>query len=141
MTLNNDARTIREALDRYRHFQECLLEAVYWRDGGRIVELDFSYIWDDTGAILRNPRRVLVRLTDAVVVAMESPLTAEMLAHPERLTWAIKEIAELRLARESELLPPPEGVRDVLQLVAVWEGRGRVDILFRDLMIEDSAVL
>jgi hypothetical protein len=138
MTLNSNTRTIREALDRYRGFQECLLEAVRWRDAGSSAELEFSYIWDETGTVLRNPRRVVVRLKDAVVMVVESPLTAEMLARPERLDWGVKEIAELRLAAESELLPRPEGIRDVLQLVAVWEGRGRLDILFREMVIEDG---
>jgi hypothetical protein len=130
---------VERSLARYRNFEECLLEELRWLDAGRVMELEFGYIWGDDpeGSVLEQPRSIVVRLNDAVVLRVESPLTPTMLAHPERLNWGIKEIAQLRLATQSELLRRPEGMEDTLQLVAAWEGPGRIDIVFRALTIDE----
>ena len=135
----NDRQVVEDELARYRNFEECLLEEFRWRDAGRVLELELLYIWADAdaGAVLDDARRVVVRLGDAVAVTIESPLTAVMLENPDRLNWGVKEIAQLRVARPTELAARPEGLEDMLQLVAAWEGRGRIDILFRTMAIEE----
>jgi hypothetical protein len=133
---------VERSLARYRDFEDCLLEEVRWRYAGRVMELELGYIWGDGPdcPVLDEPRHILVRLNDAIALRIESPLTPAMLAQPERLNWGIKGIAQLRLARQSELLPRPAGIEDALQLVAVWEGHGRIDILFRGLSIEEVTI-
>lgn len=129
-----------EALSRYRYFEECLLEEVRWREAGRVAELKFGYIWEeDPGGhgVLNQPRPVIVRLVDALSLSIDSPLTSFMLENSDRLDWGVTEIAQLRMARPSELLPRVRGMEHALQVVAEWELQGRIDILFRNLVIDD----
>jgi hypothetical protein len=128
-------QSLREALKRWRSFEECLLVDVRFVDFGFGVDLIFNYVWNNGSGVrkdvLESPQLVACHLIGVESLRFQGGLTPGMKENPENVDWGLTEISIVR-SFETEA---------GLGLSVVWEGKRRLDVeFFAFRMISGSAV-
>jgi hypothetical protein len=131
--------TIHGALQRYNHFDECILLDVNVHQYQTVLELQLNYIWKSHNVLrddIDDPEVVLVRFTGVQEVHIYNDLSSAMLEQPEGLNWGMNEVSLVRLENDVDLLEKYEHLDQTFHHVAVlWENDRRIDVVFRELEI------
>lgn len=142
MTVLERAAEIRDALAAHRNFQECLLMELRTTTFGTGAELHFEYLWDDTDPdgvrLASTPRRVVLRLELVRELRFVTALPEAILKQPEQANWGLTEVAQVRLADQSQREATPT-LAGAHHLVIEWESPRRVDALFQRLRVQSPS--
>jgi len=135
---STDPTVMRAMLERWRNFEECILEDVGWRDYGTTLDFAFRYIWKDGTAVFRDDEEaplVVMRLLQVHEFELLNALNEAQLRFPERLNWGYSEIAMVRLQPDSAT-PPESGAPRWQKLECLWEGRRHISVSFIAMEME-----
>jgi hypothetical protein len=136
------AELITDYLNRYRRFEDRLLQDVRWRLYGTVIELEFDYVWSDNGAIrseYEQPNLKVLALHNVQEFHLWNGLTEHMSLHPEDLNWGLSEVASVRVVDDPVVLGKYQHVAVPLHhLRCAWEGERRIDIVFATLEVHSA---
>lgn len=137
----SESVSIRKALDRYRRFEECLLNEVRLTRFGTQLDLHFTYIWlrDDSAdfRLAVDPAAVVVRLMLLEWATIRTELPQGLWEHPERADWGLTEVAEVRIEDAPTSEVPSSRPRH--KFLVEWESERRIEAIFGRLVIEPQA--
>jgi hypothetical protein len=97
MITATDPDAIRDALNRYRRFEECLLRELRVTAFGTQLELEFAYVWnshdEQEWTVADEPSTVIVRLMLFEWAEIHAPMPPPLIEEPERADWGLTEVA------------------------------------------------
>jgi hypothetical protein len=139
----DDFSSISSALEKYRFFQECLLQTARLAHFGTSLDLELGYVWDDktdSDVVASTPRPVLVRLWGMQETTIVTDLPASVLDDPAQANWGLTEIAMMHVLPQSDLLAKHhDSGRPLYHLAVEWETHRRIDSIFAQLEVVDPA--
>jgi hypothetical protein len=119
-------RSLRERLEEWNNFEECLVHDVRPVIFGFGLDLVMNYVWDDgqvrEGA-LDAPHLVTLRMLGVDSLRFVGGLTESMKADPGGIGWGLTEIAQITP------ISAPLG----LGIAVEWEGPRRLEVMFSEL--------
>jgi hypothetical protein len=97
---------------------EALLHELALARFGYSIRAVFQVIADLDGAVLQEPRQVVVDLDGVDRLELRGGLTPRMVEHPEEINWGLSEVALVRV------MAVDGGVR----FEVLWEGDRRIEV-------------
>ncbi|MBG0568526.1 hypothetical protein [Actinoplanes aureus] len=122
------SRSLRERLEDWSNFEECLVHDVRPIMFGFGVDLVMNYIWSDSGVrekVLESPRLVTLRMLGVDHISFVGDLTESMKENPKLINWGLTEVARI----------VPVSASSGLGIAVEWEGRRRLEVGFSELDI------
>jgi|tagenome__1003787_1003787.scaffolds.fasta_scaffold20031757_2 hypothetical protein len=121
-------RSLRERLEEWSNFEECLVHDVRPVIFGFGLDLVMNYVWD--GGRVREdaldaPYFVTLRMLGVDSVRFVGGLTESMKADPGKIGWGLTEIAHI------VPISAPSG----LAIAVEWEGVRRLEVMFSELKV------
>ncbi|MEU6020805.1 hypothetical protein [Micromonospora sp. NPDC047134] len=122
------SRSLRERLEKWGNFEECLVHDVRPIIFGFGLDLVMNYVWDDGGIredALDVPHLVTLRMLGVDYLCFAGGLTESMKGDPGRINWGLTEVAHI----------VPVSAPSGLGIAVEWEGSRRLEVRFSELEI------
>jgi len=130
---------IKNLLENFQNFDDCILLSIKWTDFGNTLELTFDYIWDENGKLRHNLNEeepIVLRFKLVQEFNFKSGLNKSMVLEPEQINWGINEISCIRLLESSDMLKQYESLPKGFHHVGIfWEFDRQIDIIFSEMEI------
>jgi hypothetical protein len=128
------SKSIRERLEEWGNFEDCLLHDVRPIIFGFGVDLVVNYIWRDGGVrenALEVPHLVTLRMLGVDRLCFVGDLSESMKSDPGKINWGLTEIAHIK--------PVPTSAD--LGIAVEWEGNRRLEVGFSklEILVSDEA--
>ena len=129
--MTRDWANISNLLEKYNHFEECIIEDIRFRNYLGTVEIGLNYIYGlgtDIRKDIETKRILTLRFHLVESLKFRGGLSSENLKDFDNVNWSLNEIAlvELRDPIESDQLK---------EVSILWEGDRRIDIKFLEFDI------